>query len=226
MKCNYCHADVSPAEKICPKCHHSVKEDNPETIQKKKRNRYLILGVAAIAIIFIITTIGMTLRSQQNAISPSEQTTQTDTEAALDITYAKLKDRFNDNANAKSSKILLKDIDNSQTSFQYNLSDSIIFSGTVNPKNKKIISLQIIAQPSNQDELVKMVTAMGVMIESMHPSDASNSRQKVLSELGFTKGSNIQEANNTSVVDHIKYHFAFIKETGYVFTIQPVNAEK
>ena len=64
MKCNYCHADVSPAEKICPKCHHSVKEDNPETIQKKKRNRYLILGVAAIAIIFIITTIGMTLMVQ------------------------------------------------------------------------------------------------------------------------------------------------------------------
>ena len=65
MKCKYCNADVSPAEKLCPKCHHSVNETNPKNKSRKKK--YLTIGIAAIAVIFITTTVGRTLQSQQNA---------------------------------------------------------------------------------------------------------------------------------------------------------------
>ena len=53
MKCKYCNADVSPAATTCPKCGHSVMELNPETIAKRKKKKYLIIGIIAITFIFI-----------------------------------------------------------------------------------------------------------------------------------------------------------------------------
>ena len=202
MKCKYCQADVSAAEKICPKCHHPVNQDNPDTLRKKKRNRYIAIGVGLIAFIFVVSTVGMTMRSQQNLAGQAGHETaqqQTASLPALDIKYPKLMDTFNDNAMAKKEKLTLRNIDKSAATFQYSLADKLLLSGKVNPGNQTLISLQMVGQPATQEDMVQMVTAIGVFVESFYPSDASNMRKKVLNDLGFRKGADIHSANNVSV---------------------------
>jgi len=227
MKCKYCNADVSAAETICPKCHHSVKEDNPETLKKKKRNRYIAIGVGLIAVIFIVSTVGITLRSQQNLTAQAGQAVShqgtASAAAELNLPYSKLRDAFNDNAMAKKENLSLKDISKTTPDFQYNLANKILLSGKINTQNQHIISLQMIAQPSSQEEMVQMVTAIGVFIESFYPSDAASMRKKVLDDLGFKKGADIRTANNDSLQKDIKFHFSFVKDTGYVFIAEPAN---
>ena len=225
MKCKYCDADVSVAEKICPSCHHPVNELNPEAIAKKKRNRWLKIGIGLIAVIFIATTVGMTLLSQQERSAETSQSTSTASGPSLGLRYDKLMDRFNDNANVKKEKILMQGIDAKNNTFSYNLAKTILISGQLDPKSHQLLSLEMIARPASREESVQMVTTMGVLIESFFPSDANNMRQKVLSDLGFRQGGNIQEANNTSVQENIKFHFAAVKDTGYVFTITHKDAE-
>lgn len=105
MKCKYCNADVSPAETTCPKCHHSVMEKNPNAEKNPKQKRFLTIGIAAIAIIFIVTTIGMMAASQQNTTSTVQQeTSQSTASGSLAITYDLLMERFNNNANIKKKK--------------------------------------------------------------------------------------------------------------------------
>lgn len=228
MKCKYCNADVSAAEKICPKCHHPVSQDNPETLRKKKRNRYIAIGVGLIAFIFVVSTVGITLRSQQDlagqAGSHAAQQ-QTASLPALDIKYTKLMDSFNDNAMAKKEKLTLREIDKASSTFQYNLADKLLLSGKINTGDQKLVSLQMVGQPATQEDMVQMVTAIGVFVESLYPSDASNMRKKVLDDLGFKKGADIRSANNVSVQGNTKFHFAFVQDTGYVFIIETKDAE-
>jgi hypothetical protein len=229
MKCKYCNADISLAEKICPKCHHSVKEDNPDALRKKKRNRYITIGVSVIAFIFIVSTIGITLQSQQTLTSQTGTSSTAASDktagASLDTTYGNLMERFNDNSAAQKEHILLKSIDEKSSSFQYNLLDTLILSGKIDVKNQKLLSVQMIAQPATQDDMVKMVTAIGVLIESFYPSDASAMRKKVLADLGFKQGSDIRTANNVAIQGNTEFHFAFIKDTGYVFIVKNKNAD-
>ncbi len=219
MKCKYCNADVSPAEKLCPKCHHPVNEVNPKN--KNPRKKYLTIGVAAIAFIFIATTVGITLQSQQFASSEaSQQVSQSASNGTgLAITYEKLSDRFNDSPNAKQEKLLLQPVNKGVDSFSYNLADSILLSGKLNPKNQQLLSLEMVATPATKEDSVKMVTTMGVFIESLFPSDANAKRKAVLSELGFRQGSDLQKADNTSIQGDIRFRFVAVKGTGYVFTI-------
>ena len=219
MKCKYCNADVSPAEKLCPKCHHSVNEINPKNKSRKKK--YLTIGIAAIAVIFITTTVGMTLQSQQNAgAEVSQKVSQTAAAGpGINVTYEKLRDRFNDSPNAKQENILLQDVDKSTDSFSFNISESILLSGRLDPKTQQILSLEMVSTPASREDSIKMVTAMGVFVESLFPSDANAKRQAVLSDLGFRQGSNLQEADNTSIQDDIRFRFVAVKGSGYVFTV-------
>ncbi len=233
MKCKYCNADVSPAEKICPKCNHSVFEDNPETKAKKKRNKKIGIGVAAIAVIFIGSTIGMTLTSQQNTskvVEHSVQTkksTSTDTSVpsgeVLPIDYNLLMDRFNDNPNVSHDGLLMQELKKGVSSFEYTLSPNINVSGNISPETGEIYSVQMITNPQKQDDVVKMVTCIGVFVESLFPSDANNKRQTVLKELGFVKGGNIKNADNTSIQDDIRFRFQAVPNIGYIFTIDNKN---
>ena len=107
MKCKYCNADVSVAEKICPHCNHPVNEDNPETIAKKKKSRWLAVGIAAIAIIFIVTTVGMIMSSNSattSAVNSAVNKNSAPAGKTIGITYTLLHERFNDNVNVKRHK--------------------------------------------------------------------------------------------------------------------------
>lgn len=225
MKCKYCDADVSVAEKICPHCHHAVNEQNPETIKKQKRNRWLKIGIGLIALIFIATTVGMTLLSQQERSVETSQGGATASGPSLGIRYDKLKDRFNDNSNVKKENIPLQPIDTKSNEFSYNLAKTILISGQTDPKTHQLLSIEMVARPSTREDSIQMVTAMGVFIESLFPSDANRMRQKVLEDLGFRDGGNIQEANYTSIQQNIKFQFTAVKDTGYVFTIRHKDAE-
>ena len=226
MKCKYCNADVSVAEKICPSCNHPVNEENPETIAKKKKSRWLAIGIAAIAIIFIVTTIGMIMNS--NAATTSavnsavNQSSSAPSGKTLGITYTLLHDRFNDNVNVKKQDILMKNVTNGD--FSYNLDKSIMMTGSVDPGSKEVSKIQVIAKPTNRDESIKMLTAIGVIVESLYPSDANHMRDMVLGEMGFKQGGDIRNANNSSVHDNNKFHFAAVPEVGYVFTVTHKDA--
>ena len=77
----------------------------------------------------------------------------------------------------------------------------------------------MVSTPPSREDSIKMVTAMGVFVESLFPSDANAKRQAVLSDLGFRQGSNLQEADNTSIQDDIRFRFVAVKGSGYVFTV-------
>ena len=200
-------------------------EKNPQTLQDQKKKRYLTIGVAAIAFIFIVTTIGMMVMSQQSTVSNISQETSANTgSGSIDITYDLLRERFNSNANTKQQNLSLQAV-GSNGSFDYNLSDALLVSGSIDTKTKKLREFKMIARPSSKEDTVKMVTTMGVLIESLFPSDANHVRTTVLDELGFKKGSNLQETNNTSIQGNIKFQFTAVKDTGYVFSIQDKDAE-
>ena len=221
MKCLYCNADVSPADKICPKCHHSVQEASPTSLAQKKKQKYINVGVAVIAFIFIITTIGITMSSQQDMGSKvtGNTTIEHGNNPSIDITYQRLQERYNDNSMAQKQKVLLKDIAVDNTSFQYNISEHILFSGQIDPASKQIISLEMIAVPSDNDDMVKMVSIIGVLAESFAPSNASDVRKAVLADLGFKKDADLKNIDNVSIQGNIKYHFSFVQDTGYVLEI-------
>jgi len=225
MKCKYCNADVSVAEKICPHCNHPVNEDNPETIAKKKKSRWLAVGIAAIAIIFIVTTVGMIMSSNSattSAVNSAVNKNSAPAGKTIGITYTLLHERFNDNVNVKKQDILMKNVTNGD--FSYNLDKSILLSGSVDPGSKEVTRLQVIAKPTNRDESIKMLTAIGVIVESLYPSDANRMRDTVLGEMGFKQGGDIRNANNSSVHDNFKFHFAAVPEVGYVFTVTNKDA--
>ena len=115
--------------------------------------------------------------------------------------------------------ILLQDVDKSTDSFSFNISESILLSGRLDPKTQQILSLEMVSTPASREDSIKMVTAMGVFVESLFPSDANAKRQAVLSDLGFRQGSNLQEADNTSIQDDIRFRFVAVKGSGYVFTV-------
>lgn len=228
MKCKYCNADVSPAATICPKCHHSVMETNPAITAQRKKKRWLIIGVAAIAAVFVFTTIGLTLRSQQN-MSEQVKTASAgqavpDADGTLDITYALLAERFNNNANVKKAKMSLPDAKKGEASFSANLSKTILLNGKIDEQGR-LQSLNMMARPDNKDELLKMVTVIGVLAESLFPSDADNVRTHVLDDLGFKKGSSLKEADNMSLQGHIRFRFKAVPDSGYLLAITDKDAE-
>jgi hypothetical protein len=49
-------------------------------------------------------------------------------------------------------------------------------------------------------------------------------RDTVLGEMGFKQGGDIRNANNSSVQDNFKFHFAAVPEVGYVFTVTNKDA--
>jgi hypothetical protein len=69
-----------------------------------------------------------------------------------------------------------------------------------------------------------MLTAIGVIVESLYPSDANRMRDTVLGEMGFKQGGDIRNANNSAVHDNFKFHFAAVPEVGYVFTVTNKDA--
>ena len=200
-------------------------EKNPNAEKNPKQKRFLTIGIAAIAIIFIVTTIGMMAASQQNTTSTVQQeTSQSTASGSLAITYDLLMERFNNNANIKKEKILMKSMDNG-TTFSYNLSDTIMLTGSTDAKTKQLQELKMVARPASKEDTIKMVTAIGVFVESLFPSDANTVRQAAFDALGFKKGSNLQDADNTFIQDNIKFQFTAVKDTGYVFTITDKNAQ-
>lgn len=225
MKCKYCNADVSVAEKICPSCNHPVNEDNPETIAKKKKSRWLSIGIAAIAIVFIASTVGMMMNSNTATTAAVNSAAKSSASAGgptIGITYQLLHDRFNDNVNVKKQDILMKNVTNGD--FSYNLDKTVLITGSVDPGSKEVTKVQVIAKPTNRDESIKMLTTIGVLVESLYPSDANHMRDTVLGEMGFKQGSDIRKADNTAVHDNNKFHFAAVPEVGYVFTITNKDA--
>ena len=111
------------------------------------------------------------------------------------------------------------------TTFSYNLSDTIMLTGSTDAKTKQLQELKMVARPASKEDTIKMVTAIGVFVESLFPSDANTVRQAAFDALGFKKGSNLQDADNTFIQDNIKFQFTAVKDTGYVFTITDKNAQ-
>ena len=228
MKCKYCNVDVSPAATTCPKCGHSVMELNPETIAKRKKKKYLIIGIIAITFIFIASTIGITMMHQEQMSDQIESiATKEDVPEAsgsLGIKYNLFVERFNENRNVKKAQMEMKPAKKNESVFGYDLTSSIHVSGRIDPKTGALQMLSVFAKPGSQEELVKLVTTIGVTAESLFPSDANNVRKKVLSDLGFKKGGSLKDANNSITQENIRFQFTGT-ESGYIFTVSDANAE-
>jgi len=212
MNCKYCGSLVAPQANDCPYCGKKI-----PTAKKSRRQLFIIIGIAAVALIFIFTTFGTTLSSQQ------QTNAQLAKQAAnslpdLGISYDKFRDKFNGSQYAKPNNLALLSIDKTANTFEYTIAGNILVSGKIDPLSKKLLDIQMVAQPASQDDLVTFVTAMGMVIETLHPDTAAKTRSEVLPELGFKEGSDIRKADNISTKGDKTYHFHYDDKIGYIFS--------
>ena len=214
MNCKYCGSLVAPQATACPYCGKKI-----PTAKKSRRQLFIVIGIAAVALIFIFTTFGTTLHSQQKTnVQLAKQAAGSP--ADLGLSYDKFRDKFNDSQYAKPNKLAMLSIEKTANDFEYTLAGNILISGKIDPLHKKLLNLQMVAQPASQEDLVTFVTAMGMVIETLHPDTAAKTRSEVLPELGFKEGSDIRKADNVCTKGDKTYHFHYDDKIGYIFSVK------
>jgi hypothetical protein len=224
MKCKYCGTDLAQNETLCHHCGRYLGDLDHVEKTHKKRTVYIGFGIIIIALIFIFTTFGSNLITQQQT---NETLAKQAANAApnLGLTLKKFKEQFNDSEYTKKFALSLDEVNDKEDSFQYALNPNLIMSGTLDKATRKLIHVQIMAQPSSKDDLIKFVTSMGVVIDIMSPDVPLNKRNEILNELGFGEGANIRQADNDAIRGDKKYHFKYIEKTGFVFSVMNANAK-
>ncbi|SEJ10005.1 hypothetical protein SAMN05660742_103158 [Propionispira arboris] len=224
MKCKYCGTDLAPKETLCHHCGRYLGDLEQAAKSHKKRTMYIGFGIIIIALIFVFTTFGGNLMTQKQT---NETLAKQAANAApnLGLTFKKFKEQFNDSEYTKKFALSLGDVNDKGDDFQYALNPNLLISGAIDKTTRKLIHVQIMAQPSSQDDLIKFVTSMGVVIDIMSPDVPRNKRKDILNELGFGEGADIRQADNDSIRGDKKYHFKYIEKTGFVFSVMNANAK-
>lgn len=230
MKCKYCQAEVAPKSKICCNCGRFIGEETDELIAKRnsKRKLFIGIGIVLIAAVFILTTFGMSYFQQRATNEQLEKQVAVTSANNLGMTLEELEKSFNHNefANRAQLKInapqLIKGEKNTQ--FQNIFTEKLALNGIIGKLDHKLLALQLIAIPSNvKDDQVRMVTTMGILIDTFSPDVPKQERSKILQELGFDKDTDLYKANNVAVRGNVRYSFKFVENTGFVFWVANVN---
>ena len=194
-----------------------MKQQAGNSLQGQRRRKWIIFGVSLVALIFIFTTFGAALRSQQQA---ENQVSQQPLRANLGITYEKFSDKFNSSQYAKPAHLALPTAEKSSAVFQGQAGPGLIASGEIDAGTQKLLSFQLLSQPNNKEELVSFVTALGMTVETLHPDAPGKTRNEVLQELGFREGADLRQIDNSTTKGKITYRLQSDEKTGYVFSVK------
>lgn len=227
MNCKYCNTELTKNEKICPCCGRYLNNDIPKPAYRK-RSMWLGLGIIIIAIIFILTTFGGNLLTQKATNENLEKQVAATTGNHLGMTFDKFKNSFNDNEYTKKIGLNIGNVEmvksNGDSSFQYVFNDKLLINGVVGKYDYKLLEIRIIGQPSNaEDDIIKLVTAMGVLIDLFSPDIPMNKRGEILNELGFNQDADLYKASNTAIRGDKKYNLKFVDQVGFIFSVNHIN---
>jgi len=229
MKCKYCNANLAESVHTCSYCGRFL--GDAETVAKataKKRKIWIGAGIIAIAIIFILTTFGGNLLSQKTTNETLKQQLSTKSANSLGMTLEKFKEKYNNNDYAKKTGIIIEKpqikTGTSENTFEYFLSNKLLITGVISKYDNKLMQLSVIGQPSDsKDDDMRLIAAMGVIIDTYSSDVPVNQRVEILKELGFNNDTDIYKANNTATRGNIKYTFKFLDKIGFVFSVTNVN---
>lgn len=229
MKCKYCNANLTENTQTCSYCGRFL--GDIESIAKaaaKKRKIWIGTGIIAIAIIFILTTFGGSLLSQKATNETLTQKLSTKSVNSLGMTLEKFKEKYNNNDYTQKAGITIEQpqikTGTSENTFEYFLSNKLLITGVISKYDNKLIQVSVIGEPSDsKEDNMRLIAAMGVIIDTYSPDVPVNQRVEILKELGFNNDTDIYKANNTATRGNIKYTFKFIDKTGFVFSVTNVN---
>jgi len=229
MKCKYCNANLAESVQTCSYCGRFL--GDAESVAKaaaKKRKIWIGSGIIAIAIIFILTTFGGNLLSQKATNETLNQQLSTKPSNSLGMTLEKFREKYNNNDYTKKTGITIEKpqikTGASENTFEYFLSNKLLITGVISKYDNKLMQISVIGEPSDsKDDDMRLVAAMGVIIDTYSPDVPINQRVEILKELGFNNDTDIYKANNSSIRGNIKYTFKFIDKTGFVFSVTNVN---
>lgn len=228
MKCKYCEVEISPNEKICHHCGRFLGEEKLDDTKKRKRNMWIALGVIGVAVAFILTTFGGVLLNQQRTNEHLQKQVAVASANNLGMTFEEFKDNFNKNDFAMQNKLHIGDVElkkaANEATFQSILSEKLAINGLIGKLDHKILELQVIGIPSGvRDDQVRLVSTIGILIDTFSPELYDDEKRTVLKELGFDKNTDLTKANNVVVRGNVKYIFKFVKEVGYIFIVTNAN---
>lgn len=229
MRCKYCNANLPENVQTCNYCGRFL--GDAESLRKttaKKRKIWIGIGIVAIAIIFILTTFGGNLLSQKTTNETLTQQLSTKSANTLGMTLEKFREKYNNNDYTKKIGITIEKpqikTGNSENTFEYQLSNKLLIIGVINKYDNKLMKISVIGEPSNsKEDDMKLIGAMGIIIDTYSPDVPVNQRVEILKELGFNNETDIYKANGTAIRGNVKYTFRFIDKTGFVFSVMNVN---
>lgn len=225
MQCKYCEAEVAPKTKICPRCGRFIGEETDEAKKKRRRALWIALGIVGVALVFVLTTFGGNYLSQQMTHENLLRQISAASPSNLGVTFQQFKEAFDSNPYAKKHGLAIGDaalVKGEKTATaQARFSDRLALNALVGRIDNKVIELQLISAPSReQADLVKFVTAMGVLIDTFSPDVPVAERGKILQALGFDKETDIYKADRQTVRGNVQYRFKFVDKVGFVFGVE------
>lgn len=221
MKCKYCDYDLPEDAYLCSNCGRILKEKQEKKPIKKRS--YIIAGIIAIAIIFICGMLGMNF---QSSLTPDNKQMQSSTD--LGMSYIQFKNKFNDNDYAKKIDVSIGSVEKktgTDDTYSYAFSEKLLLIEKVNSQNNKLRQIIIIGQPSqSQDDNVKLVGSMGIVIDTFSADLSVNERKNILRDLGFNEQmKDLKTINQQTIRGNIKYSFQYKENFGFIFSASNKN---
>lgn len=228
MQCKYCGAEIGPKTKLCPQCGRFLGDEEAELQRKRRRNLWIGLGIVGVALAFVLTTFGGNYLSQQMTNENLQRQISAASPSNLGVTFQQFKDAFDANPYAKKNALAIGGAaltkGERMSTAQIRFSDRLALNALVGRIDNKVAELQLVGVPSReQADLVKFVTAMGVLIDTFSPDVPVKERGKILQELGFDKETDIYKADKQTVRGNVKYRFKFVDKVGFVFGVENVQ---
>lgn len=228
MNCKYCNEPLAKNAAVCKRCGRYLGEEQERKPSRGRRKIGIVAGMAAIAVIFILTTFGSSFIHQQATNGQLERQAAAASENHLGMTLEKFKDAFNDAAYAKQAGLAIGNIEivagSKENAFQYAFSDKLTISGEIGKADHQLLSVKITQIPSaKKDDLLRWSAAIGVVIDTFSADVPESGRKEILNQLGFYSGADAAKLNETAEINGKKYHFAFVDQAGFVLTLTNAN---
>ncbi|WIW71867.1 hypothetical protein [Anaerosinus gibii] len=220
MKCKYCDYQVPENAHLCANCGRILAEKKEKKPVKKRS--YIIFIIIAVAVIFICGMLAMNFQSSMNGNHSTHPSND------LGISYIQFKNQFNDNDYAEKINLSIGTVEKktgSEDTYHYALSDKLLLIEKVNSQSNHLRQITLIGQPSSiQEDNVKLIGAMGIIIDTFSSDLSINDRKEILRDLGFNETvKDLKSINAETIRGNIKYGFKYKENLGFIFSVSNKN---
>lgn len=221
MKCNYCDYDSLPENShLCTNCGRILIEKEEKKPVKKRK--HIIFIIIAIAVIFICGMFAMNFQSSMNGNHSTHPSND------LGISYIQFKNQFNDNDYSKKINLSIGTVEKkagSEDTYYYAFSDKLLLIEKINSQSNHLRQITLIGQPSSiQDDNIKLIGAMGIIIDNFSSDLSVNDRKEILHDLGFNETvKDLKTIDTETIRGNIKYSFKYKDNFGFIFSVSNKN---